>query len=738
MMKHLPPLLLGALLPTLASAALQATFDANGPKSLVWNSIEFAYGVNREPKLSLNGSPVKWTGREGEAWVAPGVLVSTAYRVAGDKLSFDVTVKNTGAQPIEKLGFRAFSMQFPKKPKGWPWVANGGLTKENQGEPTILVADWGEGAVVACDEEIDRHCRFGWHTVHGAKVVARDVGFDTFPDLPIKPGESRTFAFSLRFGEKPDPANDIREKFVQAWPQTLDWPDRRPICAVFLANSGQGWAANPRGYFNDAKMDVATEAGKATLRERLMKLADTTIVRAKEVGAQGAIVWDIEGGEMPHAVTYLGDPRVLPQVAPEMDAVADEFFKKLRDAGLRVGVCIRPSSIVFKDPNDPSKYPWIKGRYGHTDSADPVAVLVEKVAYAKKRWGCSIFYMDTNYTPEFLNGQMVRKAGGGPETRMLRAGEIRELHRKHPDALIWPEFQSLGYFASASGYGEYHRIGDFSASVRATYPKAFRVWMPRLEADDIYEKWDEFLEKGVRAGEVFLYEGGGPMSQVLMNAYADVKETREAPKELSALLGLLKSETGWGMRRRVVAALGGLPDEAATVALAGALKSEKDGLEVFAGRSLGRQGTPSAMAALLAALPAPAAVQGLGVSGKPEAVAPLTALLAEKVNPKVRWAALDALAELRQVAAVPALLEFMKGLANSPAMKSREKVVAALGAIGDARAVPALVEALESKDYQLLRARIGDALMKITGFDGGPESAYDAKTWKKWQQANPR
>ena len=35
---------------------------------------------------------------------------------------------------------------------------------------------------------------------------------------------------------------------------------------------------------------------------------------------------------------------------------------------------------------------------------------------------------------------------------MLTADEIRQLHRNQPGVLIWPEFQELGYFASASGY----------------------------------------------------------------------------------------------------------------------------------------------------------------------------------------------------------------------------------------------------------------------------------------------
>ncbi len=71
-----------------------------------------------------------------------------------------------------------------------------------------------------------------------------------------------------------------------------------------------------------------------------------------------------------------------------MDTAADEFFKKFLDAGLRTGICIRPSKIISN----------LKGGWQHQQTEDHVGDLADKIAYAKKRWGCSIFYMDTNVT----------------------------------------------------------------------------------------------------------------------------------------------------------------------------------------------------------------------------------------------------------------------------------------------------------------------------------------------------
>ena len=67
------------------------------------------------------------------------------------------------------------------------------------------------------------------------------------------------------------------------------------------------------------------------------------------------IVWDLEGQEKPHCISYVGDPRKLPQVAPEMDRFADAFMKKFRDAGFRTGLTLRPTD--YYEPT-PGKRDW--------------------------------------------------------------------------------------------------------------------------------------------------------------------------------------------------------------------------------------------------------------------------------------------------------------------------------------------------------------------------------------------
>jgi hypothetical protein len=230
---------------------------------------------------------------------------------------------------------------------------------------------------------------FAANNRHG---LANDVFVETpggqgFDEVTIPPGGKVAYRISLRFA--PDGTaleslvGDLARAFAVKYPATFAWPENRPVGALFLARDNMHWPKNLRGWFNDEKLDVTTPAGREVFRKRLLAYAENSIKVIRDNGAPGMLTWDIEGAEMPPATTYLGDPRCLPEVAPEMDAAADEYFRKFREAGLRTGVCIRPTRIVFADP---VKYPWIKTRYGHCDNVDPVENLCDKIAYAKKRW----------------------------------------------------------------------------------------------------------------------------------------------------------------------------------------------------------------------------------------------------------------------------------------------------------------------------------------------------------------
>ena len=99
------------------------------------------------------------------------------------------------------------------------------------------------------------------------------------------------------------------------------------------------------------------------------------------------ITWDPEGEEF-IGECYYGDPRLVPTLAPEMEfkndgvkSAIDEYFEKFRAAGLKVGVCVRPQQIAMVD-----------GKPVHQAAEDEHAaqILRERIAYAKRRWGCTL------------------------------------------------------------------------------------------------------------------------------------------------------------------------------------------------------------------------------------------------------------------------------------------------------------------------------------------------------------
>ena len=50
----------------------------------------------------------------------------------------------------------------------------------------------------------------------------------------------------------------------------------------------------------------------------------TTGFMAGAARCQGMLVWSLEGQQYPQDISYIGSPDMLPELAPEMDAIADE------------------------------------------------------------------------------------------------------------------------------------------------------------------------------------------------------------------------------------------------------------------------------------------------------------------------------------------------------------------------------------------------------------------------------
>jgi len=437
----------------------------------------------------------------------PWGRVSCSYGKQGDKITMRIEVLNAGAKEIDQLSFRLLELNFLSAPKGgtleagmfgfgfkgpeWP-LHHGPESIPSVADPQfvvpIVLLDYGTGAVNFCSDDLKSSVDVPYSTNSPAGtaypfvVTCRD----------IKPHKSKTFNVSLRFGPSgsrvQDLSSDVLEGYAKKYPFEVNWKDHRPIGAIFLAGPQINVASNPRRWIvNFGEIDVTNDKGKAAFRAALLKLADNSVQVLRDTGAQGMITWDPEGEEFLGAA-YYGDPRLVPTLAPEMEfkndgvkSVIDEYFEKFRAAGLRTGVCIRPQQIAMAD-----------GRPVHqpTDDEQALQVLRERIAYAKQRWGCTLFYVDSTAT-----------AG-----RPLYPEVFQAVAQAYPDALLIPENESMRYFAYSAPLNSYmhHRVTSTPVGARMVYPKSFSVLMA---PDGDRPEDHDALVSAVRRGDILLFNG---------------------------------------------------------------------------------------------------------------------------------------------------------------------------------------------------------------------------------------
>ncbi|MGI4787714.1 MAG: hypothetical protein ACRYFS_02560, partial [Janthinobacterium lividum] len=397
------------------------------------------------------------------------------------------------------------------------WMSNYPYLGENTGSPTVDYADYGSGALAVCNDDVTRPLLVGFPgrasvQVRPLWICTTNIDYlspmlDPYLKRPIAPGGFDVYHLSLRFGPasaKPtDLAGDLYRKLAATYPQTLHWPDHRVIGSLHLAVSETRYhsVTNPRGWFLDPAIDVVTPAGIAAFHKRILDYADGSIAELKKMNAQGMITWDLEGEQYPQSTTYIGDPRLLKTLDPEMDSVADAYFKKFRAAGLRTGLCIRPQHLVLAGD-----------KTSQQEAANPNAIvqlLYDKMAYANKRWGCTLFYVDSNGDPNVpYDPAIFMKL-----TRKLTANKI--------NALIMPEHKNIRYYAYTAPYAEL-RLGVTTtpALVRAAYPKAFTNI---YASDGPMKENHDALVPAIRRGDILMFRAwwDDPQNAQVQSLYHD-------------------------------------------------------------------------------------------------------------------------------------------------------------------------------------------------------------------------
>ena len=297
----------------------------------------------------------------------------------------------------------------------------------------------------------------------------------------VAPGQTATATFSLRFNTdltltRLALAPEAYAAYQAAYPYIVNWPDRRPIFAWFMSDHSHQTPGNPRGYFNDITLDISDVAG---FRAQALALAQSvlTSIKARPVQPQGILLWDLEGQEFVQSTTYIGDPRILSQgYAAEMDAAADQVFALFKNAGLKVGVALRPQYMQWGplanrplacnfDPlNDykdyyiavdsaylnrffgcyaPNTWSLVPAGNGSQTIFQPTQVqqvtdlLLAKVKYAHDGWGATLYYVDSAV---FEGGTAIP------------ASIFRALQLAYPDSLFMPEQSYMGTLAATIPY----------------------------------------------------------------------------------------------------------------------------------------------------------------------------------------------------------------------------------------------------------------------------------------------
>ncbi len=486
---------------------LQVTYGSSGVQKLVYRGVVLedlgAYPADAfhiwHMKCSDSSGNAQTAGQygwgesnNGRSWDASSQTMTYPFvwgsiRVhfvqSGNNLNMVVTQTNNAGSGVVFDGAEIYplALHFPQEPTAFYGYSQYAITTTG---PGVSAADYGSGVVtsVVPDESISIYG--GWKAAGNAtytplmSTTTPDGLANFLPrnDQPVQPGASLTYTVSLRFtpeGSSAD-ASDAYASFASKYPSQMTWSDKRIIGTAWLSssvvssniNQPNGYPTNPRRYFNDASTDVTTAAGLRSFQNRVLQQAKDNVTNLQRMNAQGLITWDIEGQQYPQSTSYVCSPDQIAAVAPEMESVVtdsssayvgmkldDAYFKTMRDAGARVGVCLRPQVFTMNGDGTASQV------FLSSNQA-LIANLENKVNVANTRWGVTMFYIDSN----------VDTYGG-----TLDPAIYQRLITDYPNFLFIPEESTPRYYAYTAPFYTFIFHGDLGtpATAYSAYPGAF-------------------------------------------------------------------------------------------------------------------------------------------------------------------------------------------------------------------------------------------------------------------------
>jgi hypothetical protein len=303
-------------------------------------------------------------------------------------------------------------------------------------------------------------------------------------------GSTVTFRFSYRFLTTGSDIYLSNQSTIDAWVKAhaglvQTWPDHRPVAELMYCQQA-GYADNPAGYSQNKNINVNTPEGVELLKTELQKITDTSVQLLQSANAQGVVVWDITGDPNPIITqSYVGDPRLLPNLSPAVNGFADQLFATFKNANIKTGVCIRDCFYYYNSTTGK----WVPRPY--LNETERRNELFSKIQYARQRWGCTLIYIDS-WT-------------GSTDTMQF-------LSWAFPDTLLMPEQQypsSYLYFMCAPFSGVNLFRTQTPASIRQYLPSAkqwsmaanlkFEGNLPVASQSATYQN----VCNGIKSGDIF-------------------------------------------------------------------------------------------------------------------------------------------------------------------------------------------------------------------------------------------
>jgi len=454
-----------------------------------------------------------WTYRFAWGTIRVGFVQS------GNTLDMNVTETNNSDSNIVFHGatIYPFVLRFPGP------VKNFGQLAFNTSAPSVTVADFGTGVVAAVVTDPSRPLYSGFEPAAAANSyfpIISSTAMDSLAaflphnDRPIRPGETDRFTVSLRFAPAGTTGATIAPDAYRNWSASktsdMHWRDRRILGTVYLASSPQGdpsqpagYPHNPRRYFNESKpehFDTRNASGLAKFQARVIRQAKDIVENLHKLNAQGAITWDIEGEQYPQTTSYACAPDEIAHLAPEMESAIsdsaspyhgmkldDAYFKIIKDAGFRTGVCVRPQHLML--------YADGSAQQLYLPDSQAAAELIRKMRFAHERWGATIFYVDSDV---------------GPAGERLDAKLFQQVAAAFPDSLVIPEHGTPQYYAYTAPFQNFlvHSQTGTPQDVYNYFPNAFSVNMINDVSAAKLAQYRAELTDAVRRGDVLMVHAG--------------------------------------------------------------------------------------------------------------------------------------------------------------------------------------------------------------------------------------